>query len=203
VTFDELGPFDTVLDVGGNVGEFAELCRRTWPECRVTSFEPVPPCARENRRRSGGRWWVEECALSSHAGTSTIRVCLNQPSASTMQEPGTTRRDRFGIVDRFEVLEVRTRTLDEFELAAGGRCLVKIDVEGHELAVLEGGGRLLERVACVVVEVNEDPHVFEGAPPPEVVDAELRRHGLYFAGVLAVQLDPAGAVVQFDGAWRR
>jgi FkbM family methyltransferase len=203
VTFDELGPFDTVLDVGGNVGEFAELARITWPDARVTSFEPVPPCARENRRRAAGRWWVEECALSSHAGRSTIRVCLNQPSASTMQEPGTTRRDRFGIVDEFEELEVPVRTLDEFELVAGGRCLVKIDVEGHELEVLAGGESLLRSVECVVLEVNQDPGVFLGAPPPAVVDSELRQYGLYFAGVLAVQLDPRGSVVQFDGVWRR
>lgn len=203
MTFDELGPFDTVLDVGGNVGEFAELARQAWPDARVTSFEPVPPCARENRRRAAGRWWVEECALSADAGRATIRVCLNQPSASTMQEPGTTRLERFGIRDEFEELEVPVRTLDEFADVAGGRCLVKIDVEGHELAVLDGGEELLRHVECVVVEVNQDPHVFEGAPPPAVVDDALRRHGLFFSGVFAVQLDPAGEVVQFDGVWRR
>lgn len=203
MTFEELGPFDTVLDVGGNVGEFAELARTAWPDARITSFEPMPPVARENRRRANGRWWVEECGLSNHEGRVTIRVCLNQPSASTMQKPGTARRERFGIVDRFQELDVKVSTLDRFADVAGGRCLVKIDVEGHELEVLAGGRELLRKVACVVVEVNQDPDVFMGAPPPRVVDGLLRDAGLSFAGVLAVQQDPAGQVVQFDGAWLR
>jgi FkbM family methyltransferase len=203
VTFEELGPFDSVLDVGGNVGEFAELARLTWPEAQITSFEPLAGAADANRARSRGRWWVEQVAVSSSTGGGVLHYCVNQHSASTMQEPGTTRLERFGIVDTFRDFAVKTRRLDEFAGVAGGRCLVKIDVEGHELEVLAGAAALLDQVACVVCEVNQDPHVFEGAPPPAVVDDELRRHGLFFAGVLAVQLDPRGEVVQFDGAWSR
>jgi FkbM family methyltransferase len=203
VTFDELGPFDSVLDVGGNVGEFAELARRTWPGAQLTSFEPLPRAADENRKRSRGRWWVEQVAVSSTTGVGVLHYCVNQHTASTMQEPGTARRERFGIVDRFDDVGVKTYRLDRFERNVEGRCLLKIDVEGHELEVLHGAGRLLDRISCVVCEVNQDPHVFEGAPPPSVIDDELRTHGLFFCGVLAVQLDRAGAVVQFDGAWSR
>lgn len=203
VKLNEFGPFDSVLDVGGNIGEFAEHARALWPAARITSFEPLAGAANANRERARGRWWVEECALSSVTGAATIRFCVNQHPASTMQEPGPGRRERWGIVDRFEQLWVMTRRLDEFADVAGGRCLVKVDVEGHELEVLAGGDLLLDQVACVVCEVNQDPRIFVGAPSPAAVDAELRRHGLFFAGILGVQVDPAGELVQFDGAWVR
>jgi FkbM family methyltransferase len=198
-----LGTFDSVLDVGGNVGDFAALAREVWPDARVTSFEPVGPLARANRERAGGRWWVEEVAVSRAAGEATISVCLNQPSASTMH-PGLGRQHRFGIVDTFEPVTVETQPLDEYLGAVDGRLLVKVDVEGHELEVIAGAQAVLRLARCVIVECNQARDVFEGAPPPDAVDAELRHHGLYFAGIIGCLLaGPGGEVVQFDGVWRR
>jgi FkbM family methyltransferase len=203
VRLDELGPFESVLDVGGNVGGFAEEVRGLWPAARVTSFEPVPQLARANRERARGRWFVHEVAVSDEAGRATISVCTNQHTASTMQPPGSSRRIRFGIRDTFESVEVATRPLDDYLGALVGRCLLKIDVEGHELHVLAGASHALDQVAAVVCEVNEDPDVFLDSPPASVVDDELRRHGLFFAGVRGALLDGRGEVVQFDGVWRR
>jgi FkbM family methyltransferase len=213
-TLAALGPFDRVLDVGGNVGAFAEGCRELWPAAVITSFEPVAPLATLNRERARGRWDVEQVAVSGSSGEATIRVCLNQPSASTMMQPGTVRAERFGIKDVFEPVRVQTRPLDFYSDRVGGglleaftghpagRLLVKIDVEGHEGQVVAGGERVLRAAAVVIVECNQAP-VFEGAPAPDRIDRALRRLGLYFGGVVGVQLDPAGEVVQFDGLWVR
>lgn len=203
---DDLGPFDVVLDVGGNVGEFAEACKTAWPEARVTSFEPVPKIARENEKRAQGRWWVETVGISDHAGRETMRFCVNQHSASTMQKPGTLRRDRFGITDRFKEIDVHVLPLDSYLHLlddGGGRALVKIDVEGHEAHVIRGGRDVLSLADVVVCEVNQDPDIFLGAPAPGTIDFLLGKHGLMFFGVAAVQLDPQGRVVQFDGVWSR
>lgn len=202
---DELGPFDVVLDVGGNVGLLAERFRGLWPAASITSFEPLEPLARSNEQRARGRWWVERCALSSRAGAATMRVCTNQHEASSLEPMGPVRQEVFGLRDELELVDVQLRTLDEFLplVERGGRALLKVDVEGHELEVLRGGQRLLELVDVAIVEVNQC-EVFAGNPPPDVIDAELRSHGLYFAGVAGVQLAPDGAqVVQFDGVWVR
>jgi FkbM family methyltransferase len=201
---DELGPFVNVLDVGGNVGEFAELCKQTWPESRVTSFEPVPKLARANEQRAGGRWAVENIGLSDHSGREIIRYCVNQHSASTLLESGPTRRELFGIRDTFEPIEVKLRRLDEAAPPLlDGRTLLKVDVEGHELAVLRGGVHVLEHVDVAIVEVNQAP-VFVGQPTFDELDVLLRFRGLSFVGVAGVQTGPHGrGVVQFDGIWRR
>lgn len=199
----DLGPFDTVLDVGGNVGDFAEQCRGLWPEARVTSFEPVPALAKVQRERAGGRWWVEELAVSDHVGVSTINYCANQHSASTMQKPGTLRRTAFGITDRFVVLDVKTTTLDHWQSSLGvGRALLKIDVEGHERQVLHGAQHFLDVVSCVICEVQQSPDIFQGSASPMDVNRWIEDHGLRFAGVLAC-FPGSGEVVQFDGVWLR
>jgi FkbM family methyltransferase len=204
VNVAELGPFDEVLDVGGNVGSFADLCRCEWPAARVTSFEPLPGAAKANRQRAGGRWLVVKTAVGDHAGIATLHYCLNQHSASSLHEVGPVRRDRFGIRDRFEDVSVSIDTLDRLAPPPPrpGRLLVKIDVEGHELHVLRGAVDTLARTAVCVVELNQAP-CFQGAPPVQVVDDELRQHGLCFAGIVGVQLDPLGEPVQFDGVWAR
>lgn len=207
VTVDELGPFDSVLDVGGSVGDVAEHFRGLWPDATLTSFEPLPAVHAAHARRARGRWCVERLAVSSREGRATLHQCTNQHSASTMQRPGSARALRFRIVDTFADVDVRTVTLDSYAernpAAVGERLLVKIDVEGHELHVIEGARNVLEHAEAVIVECQQDAEIFLGAPSPDVVDAELRRHRLWFSGVLGVQLAPDGEPVQFDGVWRR
>lgn len=203
---ERLGPFDSVLDVGGNVGDFAELARTLWPQATVTSFEPLPALAEANRKRAAGRWYVEPYAISREHGAATLRACLNQPSASTLQEPGTVRAERFGIADRWQELEVPTRPLDHYRELVNGRTLIKVDVEGHEGRVLEGAVAVLELLvlrSAMIVECQQSRDVFEGAPEPFAVDSWLRSHGLHFAGVLGALTDPQGELVQFDGLWLR
>lgn len=199
------GPFQTVLDIGGNVGDFAELAVQTWPQAAVFSFEPLPHIADANRRRSIGRWQTVERAVSDHPGQATINYCRNQHSASTMRRPGTVRHDDFGIVDRYEQVDVLTLTLDGW---AHGRTLakpvlVKIDVEGHELNVLVAALATLAQADTVVCEVQNDPAVFADSAKVSSVAATLRHAGFDLAGVLDVLRAPDGRIVQFDGVWRR
>lgn len=196
-------PFDSVFDVGGNVGDFAELARATWPDARVTSFEPLPEIADVQRERAGGRWWVEPVAISDRRGTVTMRRCDNQHTASTLQEPGTARGEHFGIRDKFTIVQVSTAPLDDYLRHADGRLLVKVDVEGHEREVIAGGKGVLSYAEAVIIEVQNDPAIFLGSPPPSWVDARLRLHGLRFAGLADAFLSPGGEVLQYDAIYRR
>lgn len=203
MTLEELGPFDEVLDVGGNIGLFAERCRDAWPDARITSFEPLPGAVHVHRDRARNRWWVEQVAVSSQRGEATLHFCTNQHTASSLHTAGVVRRERFGLRDTFQDITVRTETLDRLiATTLRPRTLLKVDVEGHELEVLRGAERTLDQVTVCVVEVNQGD-VFQGAPAPVQVDGELRRHGLSFTGVIGVVVDGAGDVVQFDGVWSR
>lgn len=200
-----LGPFATVLDVGGNLGDFAASAYSHWPAARITSFEPIPIIAARQRERARGRWTVEEVAISDRNGNLTLHVCVNQHSASTVMPPGSTRRAAFGIRDRFEEMNVPCAPLDAYlgTVNGAGRLLVKIDVEGHERSLLDGADRTLNAATAVMCEVQQDADIFIGAPSAESVDGVFREHGLRFAGVLDALKAPGGKVVQFDGLWTR
>lgn len=202
---EQLGVFDSVLDVGGNIGGFADQARQLWPAARITSFEPIPNCAKANRRNAANRWTVHQVAISDRVGKAALHFCENQPSASTMEEPGGYRAS-VGIVDRFTDHEVQMRPLDYYQNeCVVGELLVKVDVEGHEAAVLAGARQTLSVARAVIVECNQDPDVFRGAPTPANVDRILRLSGLSFGGVLASYAPPdgRGPVVQFDAVWLR
>lgn len=202
MNLQDLGPFDSVLDVGGNVGDFAAQACQLWPQARIVSFEPLPEAAERNRLRADGRWLVEEVALSNERGFATLNVCLNQDSASSLQPSGPVRGS-LGIADRHAPLEVETALLDDYLIEFEGRCLLKVDVEGHEAKVLAGGLKVLGLVAAAVVEVQNDPGIFLGSPAPGQVDWQLRQRGLFFAGLVGVFCDHFGRVLQFDGLWLR
>lgn len=197
------GPFGSVFDVGGNIGEWAESARRLWPDARLTSFEPLPGAVNAHRERAAGRWLVEQVAISDRGGTSSIQFCENQHTASSMQDKGAARFEHFGIRDRHTWVPVKTAPLDSYLSHMWGRLLVKIDVEGHEREVLAGATGVLEVASTVVIEVQNDPTVYLGAPDAAEVDWMLRARGLRFAGVCGAGLAPDGTVLQFDGVWRR
>lgn len=197
------GPYDSVLDVGGNLGDFAAAARQAWPDARVTSFEPIAEVAAAQTRRAAGRWWVECVALSDRAGEAMLNVSATQHSASSLQPLGGVRRREFGIADRLVPERVLTRLLNDYRHRVAGRLLVKVDVEGHELAVLQGGAKVLALAETVVVELQQDPDIFLGSPRPAAVDAFLRAHGLAFAGVADAFAAPGGRLLQFDGVWQR
>jgi FkbM family methyltransferase len=200
--FHDLEP-DAILDVGGNVGEFATRVRNIYPDALLTSFEPVPQLARANRERARGRWLVEEVALGAKRGTFPLHICTNQHSASTMRPPGPGRRTHFGISDHWQDVMVPTRQLDEYADRCRGCTVLKVDVEGFEGEVLLGARDVLLACTVVVVEVQQDPTLFLGSWRPVAIGALLAGYGFEFDGVADALPAPGGQVVQFDGVWRR
>jgi FkbM family methyltransferase len=155
-------PGQTVYDVGANIGFFTMLCSRlVGPEGRVYAFEPIPEnlaTLRHNVVLNGlSNVTIVEQALSSSTGTAEMFVSpwsafhsLNVEGASKQANHGPEAGQ----------IEVRTVTLDEFVEREGVRApdLLKIDVEGAELIVLEGGRETLRSVQPLLLCELHDTH---------------------------------------------
>ncbi len=140
-----LGPGETAVDIGANIGYVSSLmAARVGPRGRVLAFEPHPALCRELRRNVSG--WegrqveVFEAALSERTGKGSLCV----PAAFEANR-GLSRVDTFAERAAGEAaLPIELRRLDDICSGGAPLALVKIDVEGHELAVLKGARRLLE-----------------------------------------------------------
>jgi FkbM family methyltransferase len=154
-----LRPGDNVIDVGANFGHISLLAAAlVRPDGVVHAFEPHPFLADLVRGHAAAqpyaaRVHVWQKALSDHSGAMTLRVNPGWPGASTVR-PNPNKDSRTGtFVEEHEVEVVAADDLQLF-LTSAGRVIVKIDVEGHEPAVIAGMTKLLARTDAVILEVT-------------------------------------------------
>ncbi len=143
-----LSPGETALDIGANVGYVSSImAARVGLQGRVLAFEPHPGLC-EELRTNVSAWHalyrhveVYETALSERSGNGSLCVPrafnenrgLAQVLPLAAREAGETS------------FPIELRRLDDIWENDSPIALMKIDVEGHELAVLKGARRLLGR----------------------------------------------------------
>jgi FkbM family methyltransferase len=140
------------LDIGANEGYWSlQLARYAK---HVHAFEPNPICLAQLRRVLPRRVTLHPVALSDNSGTTRLRFDPNNTGIGTI-ESRNPLTDNEGI-KQIETRDVSTERLDDFQLS--GVELIKIDVEGHEEAVLRGAGATLQRNRPTVICEIEERH---------------------------------------------
>ncbi|HEX5223862.1 MAG TPA: FkbM family methyltransferase [Solirubrobacteraceae bacterium] len=133
------------VDVGTNRGQVLAEAARVAPGARLIAFEPIPDLAREVERRFPGVDCRQK-AVGARAETAEFchfRKLDGWSGLRRSPEISDSRGDP-------EYISVEVSTLDA-ELPDVPVTVLKIDVEGNELAVLEGGTTLLERARPTVI----------------------------------------------------
>jgi FkbM family methyltransferase len=132
----------TVADIGANIGWYTVHMAANDAMARIFAFEPVPDSfnllSRAVAQNGLGNVVVEQLALADHPGTMVIHVDPTIAGAASAH-PSVYQ-------DTSTPVLVQVTTLDEY---ADARQLkfdaVKLDVEGGELAVLQGARAALTR----------------------------------------------------------
>lgn len=140
---------EVAVDAGANIGYMTSLMAlRVGPPGLVLAFEPHPDVfaelshnAEDWARHPGvGRISLHRVALSSRPGRGTLRIPQEferNRGTATLAECG----------GAGEELSVELECLDRALADVPAIGMLKLDVEGHELAVLEGARALLRRRA--------------------------------------------------------
>ncbi len=144
-----------VLDVGANVGQYAERLRDLGYEGRIVSFEPGSKAFHllTSRAQADVSWEARNVALGAECGTATLQVSANSVSSSLLGvAPEHLAAAPASTVIAFE--EVRLSTLDTEVNNLPGPYWLKLDVQGFELSVLKGGESALDRALAIQAELS-------------------------------------------------
>lgn len=153
-----LRPSDVVWDVGANIGTFSVAAATVAVDGEVVAIEADIWLAGLLRRTAaepffGGRIKVVPCAVAAEPGIACFVIAARGRASNALEISG--GRSQMG--GAREVVLVPTLSLDTLLDSLPPPSFVKIDVEGAELAVLEGADRLLREIRpSVYVEVDEN-----------------------------------------------
>jgi len=144
-------PARAAIDVGANRGVWTHLLAGLCP--RVYSFEPNPKMFAILDAARPANAIVRQIALSNRAG----KASLNVPrSARGYSNQHASLEINWSAAREFGVVEVATARLDELDLEPCG--FIKIDVEGHEAAVVAGAVGLIARDRPTLLIELEERH---------------------------------------------
>jgi FkbM family methyltransferase len=140
-------------------------------------IEPIPALVQEIRRHRTGT--VVNCAASNTEGVASFFVAENVEQMSTLDLTSDRRNWVEQVGGAIQEITVRTATLDSLLAEADFPEIqfITIDVEGHEMAVLEGFTLEAYRPRIVIIEDNsasDDPRARGGDPR---VGTHMSEHG--------------------------
>lgn len=142
----------TVLDIGGNIGNHAVYFADFFE--RVISFEPNPRV-----------FPLLDYNLSAIPSTVAHNLALSDTTGNAKLEIPAGNLGGARVGQSSQGVKIRLERLDDQYLGPNRVGLVKLDVEGHELKVLEGGRNRIIRDRPIVVFEQHASEIVDGSCP--------------------------------------
>jgi FkbM family methyltransferase len=196
----------TVIDVGANTGQFARAIHEVLPEASICSFEPLRDCFVELQRTMSGvrNFQAFNTALAEREGEAEFYRSAWSPSSSLLPMHQL-HKQNFPFTARESRETVKVRRLDDFakELRFEHEILVKLDVQGAEDKVIEGGTKLLGHAKVLIVETSM-ASLYEGQPLFADIFKLLATLGFKYKGALSQAFSHIdGSVLYADSVFVR
>jgi FkbM family methyltransferase len=195
-----------LVDIGANEGSWTSDVLRIFPGAEVIAAEPGPQprAVLEERFANHPNVLIDPRAVSDTTGTAAFHVTrwsvfssLLAPSANLHELYGATESS----TEELDTVQVDTVTLDQL---VGDRhvSILKLDVQGGELAVLRGGREALKRTDCVLVEILFVEH-YEGDTTFAGIHAAMVEEGFQLMDISRPYREGHGPALWADACYAR
>lgn len=203
---DWLNPYHimTVLDIGANTGQFAEMIHKILPSAAIVSFEPIEECYRSLIRNMASvpKFRAFNYALGEKDTNAEMYVNDYTASSSLLQMEDL-HKQAFPFTANACKEMVKIKQLDgiALDLDLTDNLLIKIDVQGYEDRVIRGGQETISRAKVVIIETSFQC-LYIGQPMFEDIYDILKQIGFRYIGALEQLRSPLnGSVLQADSVF--
>jgi FkbM family methyltransferase len=183
---------NTCLDIGANTGQFATEWQKVFPRCNITSIEPNPHCEKGLKKLRVNYF---QYGISDRVG----ELELILPKAKSKSKGASFYKEiNFNKLADEEILKIKVpvTTLDTL-FHNETFDVIKIDVQGAELDVINGGKSILERTAYVIIEVSLVPYN-TGAPLADVIVRRMKNFNFFVQDIVGMHTNKSGDTIQLD-----
>jgi FkbM family methyltransferase len=193
------------LDIGAHTGGTVQ---RIHDECanRIVAFEPTESSRLEIERTfaQSPRVSVEPVALADVCGTASLHLNANTQTNSLLENAKGNLDSFPDDVRHLSQTEVDTLTLDAWRARhpVTAPLFLKIDVQGSELAVLQGALESLEQAIAVYAECPLAP-MYENQGDFWQIHEMLLSRGFVLSQIYPCLKDRTGRACQTDALWIR
>lgn len=155
------------VDVGCHKGEVLDIMRKYAPKGHHFGFEPIPELYQALQSKySKTEAQIFDIALSNEKGIKTFNFVVSNPAYS-----GLIKRQYDKPHEQDTSIEVRVDLLDHIIPEDTPIALMKIDVEGGEMGVLEGGQQTILRAKPIIIfEHGMGASDYYGTKPEQLYD---------------------------------
>ncbi len=167
------------------------------------AFEPNPTAYNiaVKNCQSNKSIFIQNIALSSQVGDTAFHVTENLVSSSINKIVAD-----FGGINDYKnqlsvknVITVPTKPLDEIDTGASV-LFIKIDTQGHEIEVLKGATKTLQKTSFILVEMSNHD-VYIGGCKYYDIDALLRQSHFKLADIIVTSRKAGLLVTEYDAVY--
>jgi FkbM family methyltransferase len=189
-----------IVDVGANRGQFALVARKVFPRAKIQSFEPLEEPIRifKSIFEHDPNVTIYPFAIGRMRMISTIHI-TNDDDSSSMLPITKTQSDMFSGAVEKDTRQVMVYPLSELIDPASipSASLLKIDVQGFELDVLQGCEDILQKFSHLYIECSFI-ELYEGQALAHQIIAWLEERSFVLSSIHNLYYGKNGLAVQGD-----
>jgi FkbM family methyltransferase len=161
-----------IIDGGAHLGSFAMMVFEIFPRAAVHMIDPQPACQKTLSALARERGFhLHAYALGSTAGQVSMWTDRGPTTGASIAAPGQAG-NAYVQVERLDTLFLSS-------IEPGDRTLLKLDLQGFELAALEGAPAVLRVVEVILTEVSFFAQSYEPSPAALIAFLDAAGFELY------------------------